>query len=642
MSGEVPVGFMQQGKGSDPAVIDADALRPKRTDHGWSFDIARTPHQMDPRLQRLSLRRKAGLSEAATFSSLENEINVIARVKDTEAWFALSEVRASQVIGGREGNNHIVTARIPVDRIDSVRGEEFVESLKAAQPVKPVLKIARVETHARPEDFPTGIDPDGGLGVVVGIVDYGCDFAHENFLNSDGTTRLEAIWDQGGTPAGGSVSYGREFLGHEINQALQQPSPYDALGYGPAPDTASQAGTHGTHVMDIAAGNGNGTGEPGFAPKADLIFVHVAHEDIPFRGPNVVNSSFGDSVMLLEAVQYIFDKAGDRPCVINLSLGTNGGPKDGSTLVEEGMDRLLRARSNRAITIAASNSYDDGIHAEGSVVQGGITDIKWEVPVLGNTHDEFELWYGDGDLFAVELLLPNGDTLGVVEPGNQASAAKDNGDALLLIVNRIGDPNNGDNQIGIFLEKGLQPGQWTIRLHGRQINGDGKFHAWIERDNYSPSRFSPPNNNSHTLGSISTGNETLVVGSYDASSQATPLSWFSSAGPTRDGREKPEISAPGHHIAAAHSRTVTGSVSKSGTSMAAPAVCGIIALMLAQARSSARALSIGEIRQLVIAAARDTQGVPAGWHPRYGFGRIDASSAVQGARDLVRSKRDVS
>ena len=204
------------------------------------------------------------------------------------------------------------------------------------------------------------------------------------------------------------------------------------------------------------------------------------------------------------------------------------------------------------------------------------------------------------------MILPNGTSLGTVEPGNQATATNDADQALLLIVNRLGDPNNNDNQIGIFLERGVPSGQWTVRLHGRQVVEDGAFHAWIERDNVSPSRFAPPHDNTHTIGSISCGHETVVVGSYDAHGANTPLSWFSSAGPTRDGREKPEISAPGHGVVAAHSRTGNGAISKSGTSMAAPAVSGIVALMLAEAAGGggALSLSIGDIRAILIDTAR--------------------------------------
>ena len=610
----------------------------------WRFQTAPAALQMDPRLQRVCLRRLAGLSEAATASSLENEVNVVAKVTEVGAWTERTDVRLGQVIGGHDGETAIVTGRVPVQRLENLREQSFVVSLKAAQTVRPALDASIRETRARPEDLPAGSLAQRGAGVVVGVVDYGCDFAHQNFRDGNGDTRLEFIWHQGGTPAPAtaSPSYGREYSRAEINTALQQQLPYDALGYGPAVDSPRQTGTHGTHVMDIAAGNGRGTGRPGMAPETDLIFVHVAHGDIPFAGPDVVSSSFGDSVMLLEAIQYIFEKAGARPCVVNLSLGTNGGPKDGTTLVEEGMDRLSRSRPDRAIVISASNSFDDGIHAQGAVADGGTTDLIWEVPLISTSHDEFELWYDGGNRFAVELILPNGTSLGTVEPGDQASATNDADQALLLIVNRLGDPNNNDNQIGIFLERGVPSGQWTVRLHGRQVVGDGAFHAWIERDNVSPSRFAPPHDNTHTIGSISCGHETIVVGSYDAHGANTPLSWFSSAGPTRDGREKPEISAPGHGVVAAHSRTGNGAISKSGTSMAAPAVSGIVALMLAEAAGRGLSLSIEDIRAILIDTARRQPPDGTGWHGRYGHGRIDAAAAIEEVRQRAAENRAAS
>ena len=368
----------------------------------WRFQTAPAAQQMDPRLQRVCLRRLAGLSEAATASSLENEVNVVAKVTAVGAWMERTDVRLGQVIGDHDNETAIVTGRVPVRRLENLRGQSFVVSLKAAQTVRPALDASVRETRARPDDLPAGSLAQRGSGVVVGVVDYGCDFAHQNFRDGNGDTRLEFIWHQGGTPATASPSYGRDYSRAEINAALKQPAPYDALGYGPAADSPGQTGAHGTHVMDIAAGNGRGTGRPGMAPEADLIFVHVAHGDIPFAGPDVVSSSVGDSVMLLEAIQYIFDKAGTRPCVVNLSLGTNGGPKDGTTLVEEGMDRMLRGRPDRGIVIAASNSFDDGIHGQGAVADGGTTDLIWEVPLISTSHDEFDLWYDGRNRFAVE------------------------------------------------------------------------------------------------------------------------------------------------------------------------------------------------------------------------------------------------
>lgn len=593
-----------------------------------------TPVSMDPRLQRLAARRERGIRELSTASTDQDEVAVIAKVTDATAWEMRSEVRVGATLGDPAPDGTvIVTGRIPIARIAQIRQLPFLKSLKAAQILQPTLNASTLETGGRPDLLPPGALADGGRGVVVGIIDYGGDFAHRNFRDAGGATRLEAIWHQSGPSTTESpFGYGRQIPADEINAALQAANPYDALGYGPLPDTPFSVGSHGTHVMDIAAGNGRGSGVQGFAPNATLVFVDISHADLPFQGPDVVGSTFGDSTRLLEALKYIFDRAGNRPCVVNISLGTNGGPHDGTTLVEDGIDRLARQASNRAVVIAASNAFDDGIHAAGQVTQDGLSDLVWEIPVGDSSHNELEVWYSGADRFVVELIAPDGRSLGRVDPGQHGSVVSNNL-VVAFVANRLSDPNNGDNVIGVFLEKTLPPGSWTIRLHGQTVS-DGRYHAWIERDNLSPSRFAPPHDNSLTIGSISCGRESIVVGSYDGHKDSRPISFFSSAGPTRDGRQKPELSGPGHEVFAAHSRTLTGVTRKSGTSMASPAVAGIVALMMAEARGRGVSLSIEQIRQILVSQAK--RDPPAGnqWHAQHGFGRVSASESVEAVMEL--------
>ncbi|MFH1424080.1 MAG: S8 family serine peptidase [archaeon] len=73
-----------------------------------------------------------------------------------------------------------------------------------------------------------------------------------------------------------------------------------------------------------------------------------------------------------------------------------------------------------------------------------------------------------------------------------------------------------------------------------------------------------------------TAKNTLVVGATDDNDAMTS---FSSWGPTDDGRMKPDVTAPGSGIISTSSISDIAYVSKDGTSMASPAVSGIIALM---------------------------------------------------------------
>jgi subtilisin family serine protease len=587
------------------------------------FEPTKVFSNIDPRLQILLERKSRGLKTPPTASTEEGQVAVIAKVNNLEEWLAMSEVFPGADLGSTPTGDRIVTARVPVSRLKEIKQSPSVVSLKGAQSLNPTLNYTLEEIAARKDLLPENASGEQGYGVVIGIIDIGCDFAHKNFRHPDGSTRLLALWNQDADSSHNSpYDYGKEYKQDEINQALQASDPYAALGYEPG------FRAHGTHVMDIAAGNGYGSGIPGVAPAADIVFVQLsksAVDSLLQDGEKAIGESFGDTVELLEAMTYIFNIAGDRPCVINVSQGLNGGPHDGTTLVEQGIDALVTQKPNRAIVLAAGNSYHAGIHASGIVPQDGYFDLKWEIPKKNPAPKEIEMWYSGGDEFQLEILDPNGVSLGQVPLGENGEVVDSEENTLMFFAHREADPNNADNIICVFMEANLPEGIWTLRLHGIQI-ADGKFHAWIER-NVSQTCFVTPHDNTYTLNTIACGHKSIVVGSYDATKNNKPLSYFSSSGPTRDGRQKPDFIAPGHHVRAADSGTGTQSVRQSGTSMAAPAVTGVIALMLAEARARNLTLTIDQIRDILIASANKNFLNP-NEQARYGHGAINAREAV--------------
>jgi len=603
------------------AVNSALPISPR---YAWSALSRKDLHinpDMDPRLQVAIAKRKMGAPGIARASAGADEIAVIAKVDDIGEWEKLSEVRAGITLGSADGQ-HIVTARIPIQRIEFVRSQPCVKSLKSSQPIKPALSATTKSMKLTPSLLPAQVSPGGGKGVVIGIVDFGCDFAHKNFRKPDGKTRIESIWNQAGQLNGNSeVPYGRLYKQADIDKALKKPAPYRHLGY---PELSQDFidGAHGTHVMDIAAGNGRGSGVPGCAPEATLIFVEASANDIHWSGMEAVAQSFGDSVQMLEAVNFIFEQAGNRPCVVNLSLGTNGGPHDGTTLLEQGLDLLVKAKPNRAVVIAASNSQADHIHTMGSLGAHDVIDLGWNTR-YSPFGQEMELWMPRGSRVAVEVIAPDGTVLGVAQPGTNMPIGTDD-NIVVYVSNRLDEPNNGDNMVGIFIAGAMGGAQWTIRLHNLAAT-QTPFHGWIERmDDYQSSFASPVD--THTLGSISCGHETICVGSYDAHKNTRPLSYFSSHGPTRDGREKPEVSAPGHAVLAARSGTTTGVVQMWGTSMAAPAVTGLVALILADAKRQNIALTSAGLRDLLVKGVAQAPSGPNAWQPGYGNGCASSAS----------------
>lgn len=126
----------------------------------------------------------------------------------------------------------------------------------------------------------------------------------------------------------------------------------------------------------------------------------------------------------------------------------------------------------------------------------------------------------------------------------------------------------------------------------------------------------------------------FAVGATDERDQ---WGWFSSLGPAKwDGKTyvKPDVAAPGVKIFSAHWKS-DGFNNLSGTSMAAPQVTGLVALIL-QANPD---LSVADIMRIIRETSIDL-GVK-GPDEKFGYGRIDALAAVQKALSAITPLRRV-
>jgi hypothetical protein len=143
----------------------------------------------------------------------------------------------------------------------------------------------------------------------------------------------------------------------------------------------------------------------------------------------------------------------------------------------------------------------------------------------------------------------------------------------------------------------------------------------------------------------------ISVAAYSAeyvSSGGTPLGGaiasFSSYGPTLDDRIKPDITAPGVSVASSISAFTDNDYTAittvdfqgmtypfarfSGTSMASPAVAGVVALML----EADPTLSPAEVKEIIKLTARtdnNTGVIPPGGSLRWGAGKVNAYLAVR-------------
>src|SRR6202158_5229715 len=412
----------------------------------------------------------------------------------------------------------IITCRLSRQAIVEVRTSGATASMKPAvrlleeleQSTTPAEDVSQEPTDRRPASI-----TQTGKGVVLGFVDWGLDFAHPDFRKEDGATRLIALWDQQSDvnhPVNNPDGDGRVHRRQDIDRALRETDPYAALGYRPSDADVDHSGTHGTHVAGIAAGNGRAGGPLGLAPDADIVFVHPGGE-----GPAAL-ASLGNSVTLLEAVDFIARTAGDKPWVVNLSLGQQGGSHDGTSLAEQALDNLISDAPGRAIAQSCGNYCNRRIHAAGKLRPGEERMLHFDVANTELVPNKVEVWYSKRDRITVSVGVPDGTTSEVVGQGERELLTTA-GKPIGRLYHRAHDPNNGDHQIALFIYPDSPRGQWTMKLTGEDVL-DGRFNAWIERNTFCPNcqpHFVPNDAvELSTTGTICNGHRTIAVGAYDS------------------------------------------------------------------------------------------------------------------------------
>ena len=131
------------------------------------------------------------------------------------------------------------------------------------------------------------------------------------------------------------------------------------------------------------------------------MFVHLA-------APNLSElDNLGDSVGLLEGLDFIRRQAAGRPCVLHLSAGKTGGPHRGDTLLERAVDLML-AEPGIVLVQSVGNYADTAMHAHARVGPDQEYSLDWLTPENDRTPNELEIWYSGEDVLEVTLTAPDG------------------------------------------------------------------------------------------------------------------------------------------------------------------------------------------------------------------------------------------
>jgi len=538
------------------------------------------------------------------------------------------------VVGSHAGD--IATARLPLRSLAALAAVPGIRAIEASHLQVPMLDMAVPSGNV--DDVWNGSPAYTGSGVLVGIIDSGIDYAHQDFKLANNSTRLKAIYDlfaTGGSPPAGFGS-GVEYTESQINAGTSPEKDFNG---------------HGTHVSGIAAGDGSASGGQykGVAFGADMLFAK-AYDD---------NSGGFPEDKTIDAMNYLKMKAASlgKPIAINMSLGGHSGPHDGTTAQES----LVNSLSGPGVVfcIAAGNEGEDLIHSSASAGSGTLSFAVGSYTPnpgggQGNPNDvaAIEIWVPGNGSPTVTVTGPTGGTSNAVAPGGTFGDGTANG--VIIVDNAsTGVQPNGDKVIFIELDDqlGTAPsvGNWTISLTG----GTGTAHAWAIFTSM-PAGF-PTSDDSYSVGMPGCAEKAVCVAAYKTRNNWPSLAGnvgygagssmgmvpiggrasFSSQGPTRDGRQKPDVIAPGAMIISVYSkdttpvpqnelRVGTSYVGEQGTSMATPFTTGVAALMLEKNHT----LTADQVRTTLRSTAHTDGMTGTVWNNKYGAGKVDAAAAV--------------
>lgn len=571
-------------------------------------------------------------------------VGFLGKVNDT---FELPNALAPHVLLGAQVGN-IRSFRVDALQLGALGQIPGLEYVELAGKVKPDLDKVLVAT--RVDSVHAGIQlPQGysGEGVLIGITDWGFDYTHPMFRDTSlSTTRIRAVWDhyrQAG-PAPVGFAYGTE---------LSDPADLIATGS----DTANiySYSTHGSHVAGIAGGSGIGTDYRGVAFGAQFLF----------------NTFLVDAAAVIDAFVWMKNIADQdqKRLVVNMSWGLyHMGTLDGTSLISQAIDQM----SNEGVVFVTSggNNGNVSFHIRkdfsGDLLRSRIQFYPYSAhPRMWG--QSISMWGEPGGSFSAGFSIANSSNQILQESPLYQSATQEyyldsmlvqgNDTVFFNLTTDAAHPLNGrphfrlrikntNTQLNIVLKATAEEGTvhfWNVTELTNDVGNWGQ--AFIS----GPSGWTA-GDTQFGIGEPACTESAIAVAAYSAETYASngsvfggSIASFSSFGPTLDERMKPDITAPGSNVASSISSFTDAGFNAiqtvefegrqypfarfSGTSMSAPAVAGIAALLL-QADPD---LAPAELRVLLRETARtdaQTGVIPMAGSTRWGAGKVNAYRAI--------------
>jgi minor extracellular serine protease Vpr len=467
--------------------------------------------------------------------------------------------------------------RVPASRIDEVAALPGVRAVRALEVHEP-LNATSANHLGIPQDIWTDLGLTGE-GVSVAIIDTGIDYTHANFGGEGTPEAFESndptIIEEGTFPTAKVVG-GWDFVGDDYNASSDDE---DVATPKPDPDPIDCNG-HGTHVAGTVGGFGVVEGQtyegdyagldpsgmdigPGMAPHVDLYALKVFGCE-------------GSTNVTVDAIDWAVENKVD---VINMSLGSSFGRATDPSAVAS-----TNAVEAGIVVVASAGNSGDVRYITGSPAssEGAISvaamDTAFEfIPMAEMADVLMQVSNGaeipDGEITAnVHVLQDDPSTPANESLGCELSDYDDIADGDIVITFRgvcarvdraiFGQQAGASAVVMVNDAAGLPPFEGaipgvTIPFLGARGTDAG------------------------ALSGLDGTEQTLAAAGSVENPSYEHFAAFTSAGPRNaDGASKPDLTAPGVAVDSALVGTGSGGARFSGTSMAAPVVAGVAALVV--------------------------------------------------------------
>ena len=444
-----------------------------------------------------------------------------------------------------------------------------------------------------------------GQGTVVAVIDSGLDLNHEVLRISDPSkAKFKNQDDIEKAKKAAGIDYGKWYSDKVVY----------AYDYFDGTDNIKEAEkeSHGMHVTGIVAGNPinkapNSEKVYGVAPEAQIMFMRV------FSDRNKTTAS----ALYVKAIDDAVALGAD---VINMSLGAGAG-----STVDAGsdiMDAVKRARAKGvSVVIAAGNSNtfgrgfsqplaenpDYGLVGNPSTVEDSISVASINNKILTTEVFEVKGLENDATLDYGKFDFNRPEAEKDFEKGKEyeyvaAGIGREEDFANIDVRGKLALIQRGKIHFSDKIKNALQHGAAGVLIYNN-VEGANVSMSVTGAAKKIPSVFI-----SKHYGEILKSGQYKIVFNHKMDNRksdvADQLSDFSSWGVTTDGQLKPDVTAPGGNIYSSFNDNSYGSIS--GTSMAAPHIAGVAALVKEYLAKKHHELSASQISEIVKALIMST------------------------------------